>query len=103
MNDPTISDFFERLEPLREKLARAIEQDKQELRRAQAVACGAVHPNNKTEDYIVHLSKQLDAAQAEIERLRANFDDLQEKYAQSESDRLDALAKLERLHAQLER
>ena len=70
MNDPTISDFFAHLEPLKEKLARAIEQDKKELRRAQAVACGAVHPNNKTEDYIVHLRKQLDAAQAEIEQLR---------------------------------
>ena len=45
----------------------------------------------------------IDALQAEIEQLKANFDDLQEKYAQSESDRLDALAKIERLHAQLEK
>ena len=45
----------------------------------------------------------IDSLQAEIERLKANFDDLQEKYAQSESDRLDALAKIERLHAQLEK
>ena len=66
---------------------------------------------------LIHLDEQLtdaqhtidiqvetiDSLQAEIERLKANFDDLQEKYAQSESDRLDALAKIERLHAQLEK
>lgn len=41
--------------------------------------------------------------QKEIDWLRANFEDLNEKYAQSESDRLDALAKIERLHNQLEK
>ena len=66
---------------------------------------------------LIHLDEQLtdaqhtidiqvetiDSLQAEIERLKANFDDLQEKYAQSESDRLDALAKIERLHQLIER
>lgn len=41
--------------------------------------------------------------QKEINWLRANFEDLNEKYAQSESDRLDAEAKLERLHQLIER
>ena len=85
MNDPTISDFFAHLEPLKEKLARAIEQDKKELRRAQAIACGAIAPNNKTEDYIVHLSKQLDAARKQLDAAQAEIEQLREQIATAAS------------------
>ena len=47
--------------------------------------------------------ERVDQRRAEIERLKAVLDDLQEKYAQSESDRLDAELKLERLHQLIER
>jgi len=49
------------------------------------------------------MKKQVAELQAEIERLQIDLDELQEKYAQSEADRLDALAKLERLHQIIER
>ena len=90
--------------------------EKKQLRRAQAVACGAVAPCGRAEEFLHRIYCNLDYEreqrrkgfkvirnlEAEIERLKADLDDLTEKYTQSEADRLDAEAKLERLHQLIE-
>ena len=110
----TYNDIFEAMNKLAEEKAA---EDKRLLQRARAVACGAVAPCGRAEEFLHRIYCNLDYEreqrrkgfkvirnlEAEIERLKADLDDLQEKYAQSESDRLDALAKIERLHTQLKK